>query len=114
MRAGEKIIEEQTNLIGVFLNEFCKVNDIKESELKNNLKVVSYPTDLSIMVVNVDDIRDVKFGVKGRVKTEKGSFLTYFDLFGEYLDYQDKYPETTKFIEHLENEGNTGDTNTPS
>ena len=93
MKCSEKSIKEATNLVETFLLEFCEVNGISESELKNHLIVKTSPADLSILVINVDDERDVKFGVQITEDEE----ITY-DIFGEYTDMREKYPKTTKII----------------
>lgn len=106
-------IKQQTAILESFLNEFCRVNGIKESELKDVLHVVSCPADNSIMIVNVDDIRDIKFGVQIKVVTGKGGFSARAYPCGEYLECEDKYPDTTRLIEKI-NGGNTGDTESTS
>lgn len=104
----ESFIKQQTAILESFLNEFCKVNGIKETELKNHLSVASCPPDHSIMAVNVDDTRDIKFGVKTNIKTKDGSFFPVFEVFGEYTDCKDNYPETTALITSIKNGGNSG------
>ena len=91
MKCSEKSIKEVTKLVETFLLEFCEVNGISENELKNHLVVRTSPADLSILVINVDDERDVKFGVK-----LNGSS---FEIFGEFLNCKDKFPKTAKLIE---------------
>lgn len=98
--AFDNVIKEQLKLVETYLFEFCEVNGIPESELKNHLVVASCVLDNSIMAINADDQRDVKFGVK----SDSGSF----EIFGEFIDCKDKFPKTLKLIE--ENGGNTGDT----
>ena len=52
--------------------------------------MVSSPEDSSILVVNVDDQRDVKFGVTLGDKIE---------TFGEYTEQKELYTETS-LMEH--------------
>lgn len=85
-----KKIEEMTELVGCFLLEFCNVNNITEDSLKDYVNVVSSPEDSSILVVNVDDKRDVKFGVTLGDKIE---------TFGEYTKNKELYTETSS-MEH--------------
>ena len=99
MEGIDSIIKRQVKLVETFLFEFCEVNGIKESDLKNHLLIESCIPDNSIMVINKDDQRDVKFGVRMNVS---------FEIFGEFLEYRDKFLKTTKMI--AENEGITGDT----
>lgn len=85
-----KKLEEMTELVGCFLLEFCNVNRIAEESLKDHVNVVSSPEDSSILVVNVDDQRDVKFGVTLDDKIE---------TFGEYTEQKELYTETS-LMEH--------------
>lgn len=94
MKCSEKSIREATKLVETFLLEFCEVNGISENELKNHLAVRTSPADLSILVINADDERDVKFGVK--IITDEGNET--YDIFGEYTDMRENYPKTTKTI----------------
>ena len=107
-------IKQQTAILESFLNEFCKVNGIKETELKNYLSVASCPPDDSVMVVNADDTRDIKFGIKMSITTKDGSFFLAFEVFGEYTDCKDSYPETTAFINSIKNGGDSGNTTVAS
>lgn len=88
-------VKEQVKLVETYLLEFCEVKEVRERELKNHLAVVSCVQDSSIMVINADDERDVKFGIKLHV----GSF----EIFGEFLDHKDSFPKTLKLIK--ENKG---------
>lgn len=94
MKCSEKSIKEVTKFVETFLFEFCEVNGISENELKNHLVVRTSPADLSILVINVDDERDVKFGVKITYDEENETY----DIFGEYTDMRESYPKTTKAI----------------
>lgn len=107
-------VELQLAVLREFLTEFCCVNGIEEKELKTYLKVASCPSDNSIVVVNADDIRDIKFGVKLDIETKEGIFLPTYSYFGEFLDLKDKYPKTTKLLEDINNGGRTGDTTVTS
>lgn len=107
--AFDNVIKEQLKLVETYLLEFCEVNGIPESELKNHLVVARYLSDNSVMAVNVDDQRDVKFGTRIKVlHEEKESFDIEFtfeiEIFGEFLEHKDKFPKTLKRIE--ENGGN--------
>lgn len=105
----EKVLKRKMTLVETFLKEFCKVNGIAENELKDRLRIASYPTENSVLVVNADDVRDIKFGVKTSLKTENGKFFPSFEVCGEFLERKDEYPETAKL---LENGGDTGNTAT--
>lgn len=103
----DNVIKEQLKLVETYLLEFCEVNGIPESELKNHLVVTRYLSDNSVMAVNVDDQRDVKFGTRIKVfHEEKEPFDVKFEIgvFGEFLEHKDKFPKTLKRIE--ENGGN--------
>ena len=101
--ASDNVIKEQLKLVETYLLEFCEVNGIPESELKNHLVVARCLSDYSVMAVNVDDQRDVKFGTRIKVlHEEKESFE--IEIFGEFLEHKDKFPKTLKRIE--ENGGN--------
>lgn len=102
--AFDNVIKEQLKLVETYLLEFCEVNGIPESELKNHLVVERYLSDYSVMAVNVDDQRDVKFGTRIKVlHEEKESFDIEFtleiEIFGEFLEHKDKFPKTLKRIE---------------
>lgn len=85
------ILKRQVQFVETYLLEFCEVNGIKENELKNHLIVISCVPDKSIMVVNVDDQRDVKFGAKLNGVS--------IEVFGEFLEHKDKFPKTAKLVE---------------
>lgn len=85
-------IEKMTELVGCFLLEFCKVEGVSEENLKNSVNVVSSPEDSSILVVNVDDNRDVKFGV---------TLGDNIETFGEYTEKKDIYQETSTMESRL-------------
>lgn len=107
--ASDNVIKEQLKLVETYLLEFCEVNGIPESELENHLVVARCLSDYSVMAVNVDDQRDVKFGTRIKVlHEEKESFDIEFtfeiEIFGEFLEHKDKFPKTLKRIE--ENGGN--------
>lgn len=89
MESVDKILKRQVKLVETYLFEFCEVYGIKESDLKNHLVVESCVPDNSIMVINIDDQRDVKFGVRMNVSLE---------VFGEFLEHKDKFLKTTKMI----------------
>ena len=102
MRVSDSAIKKGINIVGNYLFEFCEVNDVQESELKNHLSVVSCVSDNSILVINSGDQKDIKFGIRlGETKNE-GSF----DVFGEFLERKDNFPKTVKLIER--NGGSTG------
>lgn len=94
---GMDILKKQVKLVETYLLEFCEVNGIKENELKNHLVVASCVPGNSIMVINLDDKRDIKFGVNWGASS--------FEVFGEFLEHKDKFPKTIKLIE--ENGGST-------
>ena len=89
MKIQDDILKKQMAFVETFLNEFCEVKGIKEAELKEHLQIATCVPDNSVMVVNVDDIRDVKFGVKLVAETDN----IEFEVFGEYLDQKDEYPK---------------------
>lgn len=90
MESIDSIIKRQVKLVETFLFEFCEVNGIKESDLKNHLLIESCIPDNSIMVIDKDDQRDIKFGVRVNVSLE---------IFGEFLEHKDKFLKTAKMIE---------------
>lgn len=106
----ENCIKQQTVILESFLYEFCKVNGIEESELKNHLCVGTCFKDHSVMAINANDLRDVKFGIK--IISNEGH--PSFEIFGEYLGCEDNYPETKNLIYSIKNGGNTGNTATTS
>lgn len=110
MKISKDVLKKQTSLIETFLFEFCKVNGIEENELSKHLQIAVCTGDKSVMAVNTDDIRDVKFGVKVNLESDK----IKFEVFGEYLEHKDKYPKTTKFAEVIENGGLAGNTEAAS
>lgn len=101
MTKSLKALKVQMSLMETYLLEFCKVREIQESELKKYLTVLSCASDNSVMAINVDDQRDVKFGV--RVNT-----FGVLEIFGEFLDEKEFFPKTVKLLN--ENGGIAGDT----
>ena len=87
-------LKRQVDIMKTYLYEFCEVNGIEESELKNYLTIVSCPSDFSIMAINVNDDRDIKFGIKSDMESENGT------LFGEFLLTKDKFPKTMNAYEN--------------
>lgn len=104
MKIPNSILKKQIEFVETYLLEFCEVNGVQESELKNRLSVASCVPDNSIMVINSDDQRDIKFGVKLGVTKDGSSF----EVFGEFLEHKDKFPKTAKLIE--QNGGSAGNT----
>lgn len=95
-----KIFEKQTALVETFLNEFCGVNELKEVDLKEHVQIVSCPSDNTLLVVNADDERDIKFGVRSNISISEANFLVNFEVFGEYLSHKEDYPQTTKLLDY--------------
>lgn len=108
MKISNNILKRRVKLVETYLLEFCEVNGVQESEIKNHLAVASCVPDNSILVINSDDQRDIKFGVKLGVTKDGSSF----EVFGEFLEHKDKFPKTVKLIE--ENGGSTGNTTVTS
>lgn len=101
MKISNDALRKQILLMETFLFEFCEVNGIVEEDLYKHLQVAVCTGDKSVMAVNADDIRDIKFCVKVDAVNEKGNLITKFDAYGEKLD---KYPKTFKLIEEIKNE----------
>ena len=80
------------------MTEFCKVNKLKEKELNKYLNVVVDFYDNSIIIVNSDDIRDVKLGIVAKVKVQDKKFTPDIRVFGEYTMLQGAFPETENLI----------------
>lgn len=95
MKISDNILRRRIKLVETYLLEFCEVNGVQESELKNHLVVASCMPDNCILVINSDDQRDVKFGVKLGATKDGISF----EVFGEFLEHKDKFPKTAKLIE---------------
>lgn len=108
-----KMLQKQVQIMETYLTEFCEVNGIKENEIKNHLVVATCPPESSIMAVNVDDNRDVKFGLKITIDKVTNPFEVTFkvtlEVFGEYTDCKSEYPKTTKLLELMKttNGGNS-------
>lgn len=102
-------IEKQMFLVETFLNEFCRVKGIKETELGDHLCIKTDPMDNTVTVSDLE--RNDVFGVKTTLLTEEGTFVTTFKTFGTYLESVEDYPETTKLL--AEN-GGERDTETSS
>lgn len=98
MEEIKTIFEKQVSLIETYLSEFCEVNGISENGLKGKLKLISYPVDNTISVVDSDN--KVKFGVTVSTDIEKESII--FNVFGEYLANKESFPKTTNYINSLE------------
>lgn len=101
MTKSKNVLKRQLSLMETYLLEFCEVKKVQEVELKKYLTVLSYASDNSVMAINTDDQRDVKFGV--RVNTSGG-----LEIFGEFLSEKELFPKTIKLLN--ENGGITGDT----
>ena len=100
-----KMVKKQIKLVETYLLEFCEVNGIDERDIKDYLVVGVCPPDNMVAAVNVDDNRDVKFGTRIKAFHGENPFdsmcQSTIEVFGEYLEYKDKYPKTTKLIESM-------------
>lgn len=94
---NREMLSKITTLVETYLCEFCEVKGITENELKDLLMVASCPSDASILVVNKDDTRDVKFGVKVKHELTKVSI----EVFGEYTEQSDDYPKTKELFSKI-------------
>ena len=106
-----KVIEQQISFVETFLGEFCKVNGIGANDLKRAIRVKAFPTDSTITVVDAENENDVKFGVKSHIAISEGKFMVNFEVFGEFIEHKDLYPNTTK---QLSDGGNTGNSSITS
>lgn len=84
------ILKKQLKLVENYLLEFCEVNGIPESALKEHLTLISHASDKSIMVVASDNWKDVKFGVR-----QKEGFI---EVFGKFLEHECNFSTTAKLI----------------
>lgn len=108
MRIVQEIAKTQTSLLEVYLLEWCEVNKVQESELRGLLKIGHYVADGMVAVINADDERDIKIGIKchSDVTPGVGEVKQWFEVFGEYIAEKDNYPKTTKFLETINNKSN--------
>ncbi len=104
-KKGFKSLEKHVQLLETFLEEYEATHTVKDvvvySDRKNN----------GLMVVNKDDERDVKFGVKLPIPCLIGAesvddfFNRPIEVYGEYMSERDKYPKTTAFLESFNPKG---------
>lgn len=105
MKTVEEIAKMQTRLLETYLFEYCEVNKIAEDELRGMLHIGHFPVDHMVVVMNVNDPRDIKIGLIYHSDFKPGTteIHQYFEICGEYISEKDKYPKTTKFLEKLNN-----------
>lgn len=96
-----EVAKTQTGLIETYLLEYCEVNGIKETELKDHVVIARVVEDNSTNVVNVDDPRDVKIGIRLCTSSLAEPANLIYEVYGEYIADKDKYPKTTKFLESI-------------
>lgn len=102
MKLADNFIRTQIALVECYLMEYCEAYGIKETELKDYLIIGTCPPENSIWVRNVDDERDVKFGVAIIVEEHNEGLMhtMKFDVYGKDLE---KFPKTSKLIEDVKN-----------
>lgn len=100
-RKGFVHLEKHVQLLETFLEEYKTTHDIKD------VVVYSDYQNCTLAVVNRDDERDVKFGVKWPFPYLIGSesvddfFNRPIEVYGEYMFEKDNYPKTTEFLESI-------------
>lgn len=100
------VIDQQLSFVETFLREFCKVHNFGENELRQKIQVLTYPPEGTILVVDAENNKNVKFGITSHLKTSEKKFLVNFEVFGEFIHQKENYPETLKAL----NDGDTGNT----
>lgn len=90
MENSEALLEKKIEAVKSFLNEFCTLNGIKETSLKEHVKVIARYYDEAVYVTAANDENDIKFGMRGLAETE---------LFGSFLTEREQYPKTIKLLE---------------
>lgn len=103
---ANEIAKKETKLLETYLLEYCEVNGVKETDLKELLAVGVFPQDNSTVVFNVNDKRDVKIGVKyySEYSPTRKAIVQGFTVSGEFMEEKDKYPKTAKYLEEISNE----------
>lgn len=88
--------ERQVKIVEQYLTEYCKVNSIKESELKEYVTVEYVKDKDAVIVSNADDSREIKIGVVCSYGYSPilGSLVYTQEITGSVLQEQDKYPLT--------------------
>ena len=94
-------LENHVQLLETFLEEYEATHTTKD------VVVYSDHKNYTLAVVNKDDERDIKFGVKLPIPYLIGAesvddfFNRPIDFYGEYMSERDKYPKTTAFLESI-------------
>lgn len=89
----------QSKLIEVYLKEYLSVNNIKESELRDNLTVVFNKEDSSVTIHGKDS--KIIFGVKWHFLLNDSPIV---EVFGEYIASKGAYPLTDTYLKTIKNE----------
>lgn len=100
-KKGFKSLEKHVQLLETFLEEYEDTHTVKD------VVVYADRQNYTLAVVNKDDERDIKFGVKLPIPCLIGAesvddfFNRPIDFYGEYMSERDKYPKTTAFLESI-------------
>lgn len=92
--------EKQVKIVEQYLTEYCKVNSVKESELKEHV-IVEYVKDKDAVIVrNADDSRDIKIGVVCSYEYSPvlGSLVYNQEVIGSFITESDMFPLTLGMV----------------
>lgn len=95
--------QKMTELLTIYLMEFCEVMGISEKDLSKRVIIYSNQTDF-ISVVNVENAENILIGVT----TQKDGY----EICGEYLSDVERFPKTTSYIQSLYGGNTEGDITT--
>lgn len=97
--------KQMVELLKIYLKEFCSVMGVTEKELSTKVIVYSDPKDKFMAILSVENRNLVKIGV--RIAKDG------YEILGQYLTEEDKFPQTAKYIDFLNGRNATGNITSP-
>ena len=95
---SNQIAKMQSELLGVYLSEYCEVNGIEEKQLKNTLSVKTLPLERRVMVYDKEQNIKMLIVVNSEYYASAGDFVRDLVVCGQHLK---DYPKTLSYQKKL-------------
>lgn len=95
---SNQIAKMQSELLGVYLSEYCEVNGIDENQLENTLSVKTFPLERRVMVYDEEQNIKMLIVVNSEYYSSAGDFLRDLIVCGQHLN---NYPKTLSYKKKL-------------
>lgn len=100
----KRIAKAQSDIMEVYLKEYCEVNAIEENELKNHLQVIHRPEGIFVTALGSEE--DVEFGIRYvdsidlNEKKNIVKLTQFFTVVGKFLT-ENKWQKTEEFLRNF-------------